>query len=267
MQLVSAVADQLAVALQKAQLYTDLQNSLHQEQSMHSQLIQSEKLAVVGRLLASVSHELNNPLQAIQNALFLLKDEGGLSTQGKQDLEIVLSESERMATLLERLRVTYQPARAEDFQPIQLNSVIEDIHTLVATTLRHARISFEFHSDPELPPIPGLGNQLRQVILNLFMNAADAMSNGGRLIVSTNWLVENREILITVADTGAGIDEAVLPKIFEAFITSKERGTGLGLAISYEIILKHGGHIQAENNPGGGATFRIWLPAGNGDQP
>ena len=109
MQLVSAVADQLAVALQKAQLYTDLQNSLLQEQATRAQLIQTEKLTVAGRLLASVSHELNNPLQAIQNALFLLKDEKGISAEGQGDLTIVLSEAERMATLLERLRTTYQP--------------------------------------------------------------------------------------------------------------------------------------------------------------
>lgn len=265
-QLVTAVADQLAVALQKAQLYADLQNSLRQEQATRTQLIHAEKLAVAGRLLASVSHELNNPLQAIQNALFLLKNEHGLSKQGQQDLKIVLSESERMATLLERLRVTYQPVRAEDFQSVQINNIIEDIHALVVTTLRHARISFEFHPDPDLPTFSGIGDQLKQVILNLFMNSVDAMANGGSLIVSTRWLAESSEILIAITDTGTGIDKSVLPYIFEAFITSKENGTGLGLAISYEIVLKHHGRIQAENNPEGGATFSIWLPVGLGDQ-
>ncbi len=264
-QLVSGVADQLAVALQKAQLYTDLQNSLHQEQATRSQLIQAEKLAVAGRLLASVSHELNNPLQAIQNALFLLQDEGELSEQGQQDMKIVLSETERMATLLERLRITYQPVRAEDFRPVQINNIIMDVHALVATHLRHAQISFEFHPDPDLPDIPGLDNQLRQVMLNLFMNAVDAMANGGSLIVTTSWLAENKEILIKVTDTGTGIDESILPNIFEAFITNKEKGTGLGLAISSEIVLKHHGRIQAENNPQGGATFSIWLPVDSGD--
>jgi PAS domain S-box-containing protein len=263
-QLVSAIADQLAVALQKAQLYADLQDSLRQEQTARSQLIHAEKLAVAGRLLASVSHELNNPLQAIQNALFLLKDEGELSRQGQQDLKIVLSETERMATLLERLRTTYQPAWVEDFQPVQINSIIEDVHSLVTTHLRHAQISFEFHPNPGLPSISGLADQLRQVILNLFINAVDAMADGGHLIVSTSWRVETREILISVADTGMGIDESLLPNIFEAFITNKQKGTGLGLAISYEIVLKHQGRIQAENNPEGGATFSIWLPIENG---
>ena len=104
LQLMIAVADQLAVALQKAHLHSDLQTALRQEQTIRSQLVQSERLALVGRLLASVSHELNNPLQAIQNALFLLKDETNLSGQAGQDLDIILSETERMAALIERLR-------------------------------------------------------------------------------------------------------------------------------------------------------------------
>ncbi len=260
LQLVSAVADQLAVALQKANLYADLQTSLRQEQATRSQLIHSERLAVVGRLLASVSHELNNPLQAIQNALFLLQEEKGISGQGRQDLEIVISETERMSGMLDRLRTAYRPIRVEDFQPVQVNTLIEDVHALVATHLRHNGISFEFLFDPEMPAIPGLVDQLRQVLLNLFMNAVDAMPSGGNLRVCTRLQAETREILITVADTGRGIDPFILPNIFDAFVTNKDRGTGLGLTISYEIVTKHRGRIQAENNPEGGATFSVWLP-------
>jgi PAS domain S-box-containing protein len=263
-QLVSTVADQLAVALQKAQLYADLQNSLRQEQSTRARLVHSEKLAVAGRLLASVSHELNNPLQAIQNALYLLNEEKGLSEQGQQDLKIVLSEAERMTAMLQRLRSTYQPMREEDLLPVDLNALIEDVHALVATHLRHAQISVELHLEPDLPPVPGMVDQLRQVLLNLFMNASDAMETGGRLSVSTRYLAESNEALVSIHDTGTGIDPALLPHIFEPFTTNKENGTGLGLSISYEIIFNHGGRIQAENNPGGGATFHVWLPASNG---
>src|SRR6185436_14167216 len=114
LQLMTAVADQLSVSLQKANLYTNLQAALQQEQTIRSQLIQSERLALVGRLLASVSHELNNPLQAIQNALFLLREEINLSNQGRQDFDIILSETERMAALIERLRSAYRPIRSTD---------------------------------------------------------------------------------------------------------------------------------------------------------
>ncbi len=262
-QLVTAVADQLAVALQKAELYTNLQESLRQEKATRAQLVHQEKLIVAGRLLASVSHELNNPIQAIQNALFLLREEEGISTQGKQDLEIVLSETERMASMLQRLRVTYQPVSTADFKDVNINNLIRDVAMLVATHLRHSKITFEFLADEELPAVSGLEDQLRQVMLNLVMNSVEAMRGGGHLSITTKYLHDPRETLITVSDTGKGIDEGILPNIFDAFITNKERGTGLGLTISNEIIIKHGGRIQARNNPEGGAIFQIWLPVSN----
>ncbi len=264
-QLVGTVADQLAVALQKASLYSDLQASLAQEKSMRLQLVQSERLALVGRLLASVSHELNNPLQAIQNALFLLKEEEGISAQGRQDLQIVLSETERMAGLIERLRASYRPTQMNEFQPIQLNTIVEDVYALLATHLRHKQVAFEFHPDPELPLISGLPDQLRQVTLNLLMNGVEAIQNGGRLTVSTE-AAESGKVMLTVSDTGPGIDPVLLPHIFDAFVTSKEGGTGLGLTITYDIVHRHQGRIQAENNPTGGATFRIWLPISQAEQ-
>ena len=260
-QLMGTVADQLAVAWQQARLYTELQTSLTQEKAIHAQLIQSERLAVVGRLLASVSHELNNPLQAIQNALFLIKDEESLSMQGRQDLEIILSEAERMSILLERLHTAFRPTRTEDFQVVELNRIIESVIALTTTHMRHKEITLEFFPDPELPSVSAIPDQMRQVVLNLFMNAVDAMQSGGNLSVETHFMQDEEQVLLTVADTGNGIDPDVLPRIFEPFVTSKESGTGLGLAISHDIIRQHGGTISAGNNPQGGAIFKVWLPA------
>jgi two-component system sensor histidine kinase HydH len=258
--LLVAVADQLSVALQKANLYANLQTALQQEHTIRSQLIQSERLALVGRLLASVSHELNNPLQAIQNALFLLKDEEQLSEQGKQDLDVILSEAERMAALIERLRSAYRPGRVKDFHPVELNNLIEDVHTLISTYMRQKQITFEFHPDPALPPISGMSDQMRQVVLNLFLNAIEVMGPEGRLSVWTRNLPQQNEVLLTVRDTGPGITTDILPRIFEAFITDKQTGTGLGLTISRDIIEQHFGRIEAGNHPEGGAIFNIWLP-------
>ena len=201
--------------------------------------------------------------QAIQNALFLLREEKGISLQGKLDLDIVLSEAERMSTLIERLRSTYRPIQAEDFIPVQINKIIEDIYALITTHLRHNEIRYEFHPDPELPLIPALPNQIRQVILNLLMNAVEIMTSGGKLIVTTKFLQHTNEILLSVSDTGPGIDPDLLQNIFEAFVTNKQRGTGLGLTISYDIVMKHHGRITAENNPGEGALFQVWLPVTN----
>lgn len=262
MQLMGAVTDQLAVALQKANLYTTLQKSLRQEKAMRAQLIQSERLALVGRLLASVSHELNNPIQAIQNALYLIKEEEKLSTQGRQDLAIVLSETERMSALINRLRATYRATRSEDFQAVQLNSVVEDVRILTATHMRRQDIRLEFVLDPKLPTVHGIPDQLRQVILNLFMNAIEAMPYGGCLTVQSQRLVRQKKVLLTFSDTGIGIDPQMLPHIFEPFVSNKESGTGLGLTITYDIIQHHHGELQAENNAQQGATFRLWLPVG-----
>jgi len=259
-QLVTAVADQLAEALQKASLYADLQEALRHEKATRDQLVHNEKLIVAGRLLASVSHELNNPIQAIQNALFLIKEEQTLSDQGRQDLDIVLSETDRMADMLTRLRHTYRRVNADEFKPVSINDIVQEVGALVATHLRHHQISFELQLDHALPPISGLEDQLRQVALNLVMNAVEAMPGGGHLKVSAQYLPETQEALIAVSDTGPGIQEDIFPNIFEAFITNKEHGTGLGLTISQEIILRHGGRIQAENNPQRGATISIWLP-------
>ncbi|HSB03005.1 MAG TPA: GAF domain-containing protein, partial [Anaerolineales bacterium] len=183
LQLIIAVADQLAVALQKADLYADLQRSLQQEKSTRSQLLQVERLALIGQLLASISHELNNPLQTIQNALFLLKEELKYSDDGREVLSIISSEADRMVTLLDQLRSTYRPLRAEEFKPIQINDIIQDVHKLISTHLRHKDITFVCQLDPDLPLIRGISDHIKQVALNLFMNSVEAMPAGGSLLV------------------------------------------------------------------------------------
>ncbi len=260
LQIASAVAEQLAVALQKVSLYANLQTSLQHEQTMRSQLIQSERLALMGKLLASVSHELNNPLQTIQNALFLLRDEMKHAGNDLQDLDIISSEIDRMGILLERLRSTYRPLHPDQFRPVQINEIIEDVYRLISTHLRHKNISFEFHPDTNLPCATGLSDHLKQVMLNLFINAVEAMPEGGHLCVDTYHLPANGEIFFSITDNGTGIDANLLPKIFDPFVTNKETGTGLGLTISHEIIEQHQGRILAENVQMGGAKLTVWLP-------
>lgn len=267
LQLVSTIADQLALALQKANLYSDLQEALNQEKTMRAQLIHSEKLTIAGKLLASVSHELNNPLQAIQNALFLLKEEKGLSAQGQQDLAIVLVETDRMAHLLQRLRATYQRVEPNDIRPVYLTETVDDVYALLSTHLRQHQISVDYQPNPNLPAIHAIADQIRQVVLNLFLNAVDAMPQGGRLRIAIQHLPEEEKVLFSISDTGPGIEESIFPHIFDAFVTNKNGGTGLGLTISNEIVQNHGGQIKASNNPEGGATFEVLLPIDNTLRP
>lgn len=259
MKLMNMISRQMGLALQKVNLIGDLQASLNQEKMMRAQLLQNERLVTVGRLLASISHELNNPLQAIQNVLFLLKSEN-LSEQAHQDLDVILSETDRMTSLISRLRATYRTPQADEFKDVVLNSLIEDMFALTATYMRHKNIAFEFHPDMELPPIPCLPDQVRQVLLNLFMNAIDAMPDGGKLIVQTRNLPEQKRVLLTVTDSGTGISSEILPHLFEPFVTDKHTGTGLGLTITHDIVRQHDGEIQAHNLPQGGAEFCTWLP-------
>lgn len=260
LQIASAVAEQLAVALQKAKLYTNLQTALEHEQTMRSQLVQSERLSLIGKLLASVSHELNNPLQTIQNALFLIRDELQQSGNQPPELDIISEEMDRMVMLLERLRSTYRPLHADEFKAVQINDIIEDVHKLVSAHLHNQNISFEFHPDPGIPPVRGLANHLKQVILNLFINAVEAMPEGGHLCVDTFNLPANDEALFSIMDNGTGIEPDLLSKIFDPFVTNKEAGTGLGLTITHEIVEQHRGRILVENVSTGGAKFTVWLP-------
>src|SRR5262249_46262107 len=139
-------------------------------------------------------------------------------------------------------------------------SLIEDVYALISTHMRHKDIAFEFVPEVNLCPTSGISDQLRQVVLNLFLNAVEVMKPGGRLTVQTCNEFGKNEILLLVKDTGPGIDPEILPKIFDPFITSKHTGTGLGLTITHDILEQHHGHIQAENDPQGGAIFKVWLP-------
>ena len=170
-----------------------------------------------------------------------------------------------MAALIERLRSAYRPIRITDFQPVSLNLLIEDVYMLMSTHMRHREIVFEFFPEPELSLVAGISDQLRQVVLNLFLNAVEVMKPGGRLTVQTCSLPEQKEILLTIRDSGPGIDPEILPRIFDPFITTKHTGTGLGLTITHDIVDQHHGRILAENDPEGGAVFYVWLAAHEGD--
>jgi len=257
------VGAQLAIVFTNARLYTELERALQQEKAIRIQLVQSEKLAAMGRLAASVAHELNNPLQAIQNALYLVKQENALSEQAQADLSLVLGEARRMADLIERMRETYRPTIAEEFRPESLNRLIEEVQKLIDVHLRRNNVTLEFDPDPDLPNVPGIRDQLKQVILNLCLNAVEAMPKGGWLTILTRRPPIGGGAWLMIADTGIGIDAGDLPNIFDPFFTSKAGGTGLGLAITYDIIQRHKGRIEAESKSGRGTTFKIWLPDEN----
>jgi signal transduction histidine kinase len=260
MRLMTTIASQVAVALEKINIYNDLQSALQHEQSARAQLVQSEKLAALGRIVASVAHELNNPLQAIQNALYLIRVSEQLDEESQEDLQVALSEAARMADLISRLRETYRPTTREEFHFESINNLFSEVQKLISGHLTHNHIDYQFDPDPDLPLIPIIRDQIKQVLLNMCLNGVEAMPNGGTLQVSTHYASKESQVYFKICDTGAGISPDVLPNIFDPFVTTKEVGTGLGLAITYDIIRRHNGRIDVDSEPGKGTQFTVWLP-------
>jgi signal transduction histidine kinase len=258
--LLTTLGAQAAVAIGKARLYADLQAALQHEKDTRAQLVQAEKLAALGRIVASVAHELNNPLQAIQNALYLIEIEENLSPQAQEDLHTVITEANRMAELISRLRETYRPAVSEEFEFTSINTLVLDVQKLLATHLRHNQIQFEFLSNDEIPPVPVIKDQIKQVILNICLNAVEAMQQGGRITVRSEYQTDERFVMFSISDTGPCIKPEILPYIYDPFVTTKEGGTGLGLAITYDIVQRHQGRIEVESKPPAGTTFSVSLP-------
>jgi signal transduction histidine kinase len=259
-QRLQALAGQAALAWQNARLYTDLQAALEQEKATRAQLVQSGKLASMGHMIASVAHEINNPLQVIQNTLYLLKKETHLSHMAHDYLQVAEGEADRMAGLIGRLRETYRPAASDDFRPEALNALVEHVKKLMEVHLRHNDVIFLFSPDPDLPLVWGLRDQLQQALLNLCLNAVEAMPVGGTLTVRTRHNPDRDEVWLSIRDTGVGIEPEALTHIFEPFVTTKTTGTGLGLPITHDIARRHGGRIEVESEIGQGTTFTLCLP-------
>ena len=276
-----ALADLTAVAIAEHRQRTraaSLQRDLDQTQSLHAeaqarlnaaqaQLLQSAKLAAVGELAASVAHEINNPLYAARNSLYLVEQDMPPDAPQRHFLTIAQNELGRIARIITRMRDFYRPAR-DELELTEINDLLAETIELVQTHLRHGHVTVTASFCPNLPPLVAHPDQLRQVFLNLMLNACDAMPNGGQLHISTELSCRNerdeRWVVIAVRDTGVGINPEHMPHLFEPFYTTKPQGTGLGLAISAHIVTQHGGHIQVESTPGVGSTFTVLLPVDRG---
>ena len=237
-------------------------------EELRHELFESEKLAATGRLAASIAHEINNPLEAIQNALYLLVNTIPADDPNARFLNIAMKETERMSRILRQMLGFYRPAAS--MAPTDLNVLIEEAEALVAKRLRDRGVRIEKTLDRTLPRVVASSDQMKQVILNLLLNAAEAMPAGGVITLSTqayhdadSAFLRSDAVRILIADTGPGIAEQHLEQIFEPFFSTKgEKGTGLGLWVSSGIVQSHGGALQVRSRPGSGTTFSITLPIG-----
>lgn len=258
-----------AAALHRALLATRILHAETQARlsTAESQLLQSAKLAAVGELAASVAHEINNPLYAARNSLYLVDQDLPHDAPQRAFLDIAQSELARIAKIISRMRDFYRPAH-DELEPVDLNRLIAETLELVQTHMRHGQIVIKSELQPDLPMLTGHPDQIRQVFLNLMINACDAMPHDGALRVCTDQIYGNGDVpdyaRIIIIDNGIGILEEHRGHIFEPFYTTKANGTGLGLSISAHIVAQHGGQISAESAVGLGTTFTILLPLEKG---
>ncbi|MCP4362576.1 MAG: hypothetical protein GY796_31610 [Chloroflexi bacterium] len=221
-----------------------------------AQIIRAEKMAVVGRLAASVAHEVNNPLQAIALHLQLIADEE-LTQPANKRLAIVQEELDRIAGIVQRLLDFQRPTLGRRAH-YKISALLDDVFALTSKQLQQHDVTVERTDGPDLESVWVAGNQIKQVFLNIVLNAVEAMPGGGRLQVKTQQL--NGTLGVTFTDSGVGMTAEVMDHLFEPFYSTKSKGSGLGLAVSHEIVSQHGGSLEASSRPNLGSTFTVNLP-------
>lgn len=236
-----------------------------------AEVARGEKLASIGQLAAGIAHELNNPLTGILTFTHLLRKKMPEGSQDAEDLDLVIRETKRCASIIRRL-LDFAREKTPEKELVDLNRLIEETVRFVERSAALQQIDISMQLDADLPPLYVDADLIKQVLMNILVNAQQAIAQHGRIVVQSR-RHEDRSLAnsdesvpvveIAVSDTGCGIPTANLQRIFDPFFTSKEvgKGTGLGLSVSYGIVRSHGGEIEVESTVGQGTTFRVYLPA------
>jgi signal transduction histidine kinase len=238
-----------------------LVKDIGQKRLMEKQMAQAEKLASIGQLSAGIAHEINNPLGIILGYSQLLLRNEGNEEERQDDLRTIVKHTRSCKLIVEDLlNFAREPEPKKSF--IEIHAIIDEVLNFIKhhSDLDETQIFSEY--DPRVPPIELDGKQIKQVFVNLIMNAQHAVDNKGTIKVTTKFSFADNELLINVIDTGHGIEKKNLSRIFDPFFTTKPtgKGTGLGLSVSYGIVKNHGGDILVESEPGRGSTFTVILP-------
>lgn len=225
------------------------------------QLIQSEKMASLGKLSAGVAHQLNNPLGGIMLYTKLMLEEYELQDNAREDLYRILNDAQRCREIVKELLAFARQTR-QHMQPLNINKAIDQALLPIENQSLFQNIAFKKKMSTFLPLVMADTQQLGHVFMNIIINAAQAMEGQGTITIATRESAARDRVIIEIADTGPGIPPEVLEHIFEPFFTTKQegQGTGLGLSVVYGIVENHGGTISARSIPGRGTTFTIELP-------
>lgn len=226
--------------------------------SLEALALQSERLAATGKLAATIAHELNTPLQSITNCLYFA--ENAAEPQRNKYLTLAREELARVAGILRQMLDLHRPGTSQPV-PFDLNALVERVLLLTGSTLAERDINVVCELDRGLPELHGRADHMTQVLLNLILNAVDAMPEGGRLLIRTSiHPASEHRLVLEIEDDGVGIPPEHQGHLFEPFFTTKPAGSGLGLAVSHKLISQHGGTINVRSAPGAGSVFRVELP-------
>jgi two-component system, NtrC family, sensor kinase len=250
---VISIAEQCALAIDKARL-------IESQQSLYNNLVrQTEKLTALGRMAAGIAHEINNPLGGIllySTSLIKKAPPDGTLHEG---LEVIVNETLRCKRIIQEL-LEFSRERKPQKASANLNTIVERALSVVENEFRMRRIRVDKRLSTDIPESPLDANQLQQVLVNLLINAAEAIQENGTIGVYSFLGPDENTVTVEVTDSGCGIPPEHMDRIFEPFFSSKEKGTGLGLAVSFGIVRNHRGYIEVSSQPGQGSCFSVTLP-------
>ncbi|TVQ71876.1 MAG: hypothetical protein EA373_03750 [Oceanospirillales bacterium] len=240
----------------------ELEKHIELLNATRAELFTKEKLAVLGELTAGIAHEINNPAAVILGHIDLIQSELGENSVVQSEIDTVIEQVYRIRAIINNLLQYSRPGQVIDqMQPLDINAVVQDTLALVRYALDKKGIAIE-RDFGDLPSAEGNRQQVQQVLVNLLLNAANAMPSQGRIWLTTRpWQTEDGElgVQIQVRDEGTGMSEEVRQRIFEPFYTTRENGNGLGLSISRSLAKRYGGDIKVESVLGKGSQFTIYL--------
>lgn len=236
-----------------------VEKSIEELRRANEQMLRSETLSLAGAFAAGVAHELATPLASILSYLQVINRQIAEEDNLKKDINIIESELQRCRDIL-RGMLDFARAPEKEKTPTNINNLLQELLLLVGYQSEYKKTTIKKELDPDIPNIMAIPGKLKQVFMNIIINALQAMPDGGELNVSSAMNGNSRHVVVTIRDTGNGISEEEMSRIFQPFYTSKKTGTGLGLSISYGIIKAHGGEIEIKRNHEKGTSFFIYLP-------
>jgi two-component system NtrC family sensor kinase len=265
----TVIGNHIGVAVDNANMHKNIKAAYQDLKEIQEQIVWTEKLASLGKLAATIAHEINNPLAGVLNYIRLIIKQLSRNNFSHEKFENILrylkimeSETARCGDIVKdllafarRTKITMESNRIED--------IINKTLNLISHELEIKELQLKTNIAPNLPKVKCDFKQIQQVLLNLMYNASEAMPSGGTLTITANRVNGAQALLeVTISDTGCGISEKDMENIFEPFFTTKEegKGVGLGLSVVYGIIARHNGTIAVESEPGKGSTFKVRLP-------